>query len=273
VTQTLRRPPRQDPNVRRKGRIYLFRTLRVHESGPRVGLVLDGSTEEGYVGKTRQTLSQREQQHRGGAPDGEVTEFEDLEEQPWFEITVGGIQLLEQGMWTDDELAERERFWIRQIGPRYNYVDNLNCKRRIPKPVAREHRDARDRAKGLPPRDWPAFGTAPQPRQTPATRPTPPRPARTARLSAAWRRRLLKAAAFPLATGVLWLALVLYAAPRGAGERWQVWPVLALAVVTEAFALPLVRRVKKRDRGLAVLGITAAVAMLAGALYGWWTGG
>jgi hypothetical protein len=272
MTQTLRRPPRQDPNVRRKGRVYLFKTLCVHESGPQVGLVLDGTTEEGYVGKTRQTLSQREQQHRGGAPDGEVTEFEDLEEQPWFSITVGGIQLLEQGMWTDEELAERERYWIRRIGPRYNYVDNLDCVRRIPKPVARQHRDNRDRAAGLAPRQWQPF-SAQRPAQTPTTRPTSPRPARTTRLSAAWRRRLLKAAAFPCAVGILWLALALYAAPRVAGEHWQTWPVLALALTAEGFALPLVRRVHKRDRGMAALGITVAVAVLASALYGWATGG
>jgi hypothetical protein len=256
MTQTLRRPPRQDPNVRRM-----------------VGLVLDGTTECGYVGQTRQTLTAREQQHRGGAPDGTPIVGENLEEQPWRDISVGGIYLIEEGMWTDEELDGRERFHTERLKPRYPFMLNTDNPRRIPKPVAREHRDARDRAKGLPPRDWPAFRTAPQPRQAPATCSTPPRPARTTRLSAAGRRRLLKAAVFPVVTGLLWLALVLYAAPRVAGERWQVWPVLALAIVAEAFSLPLVRRVKKRDRRLAALGITAAVAMLAGALYGWWTGG
>jgi hypothetical protein len=159
VTQTARRIPGQRADVRRKGRIYLFTTLRIHEDGPNAGMVLDGTTEDGYVGKTRQTLAQREQQHRGGSADGEPVAGEDLEEQPWWDVTVGGIRLVEQGTWTDDELAERERYWIHQIKPRYNYIDNGANERRIPKPVAREHRDRRDRAKGLTPRQWQPFST------------------------------------------------------------------------------------------------------------------
>jgi hypothetical protein len=156
---TVPRVPERGVGVRRKGRIYLFTTLRVHESGPNTGMVLDGTTEDGYVGKTRQTLAQREQQHRGGSADGEPVPGEDLEEQPWFDVTVGGIRLVEQGVWTDGELAEREQYWIDQIKPRYNYLGNCANKRRIPKPVAREHRDRRDLARGVTPRQWQPFST------------------------------------------------------------------------------------------------------------------
>lgn len=222
MTQTLRRAPRRDPNVRRKGSIYLFVTLRVHETGPQAGLVLDGSTEDGYVGKTRQTLAQREQQHRGGAAYGEPIVGEDLEEQAWWDISVGGIRLLEQGMWTDDELHEREQYWIDRLEPRYNYQLNRSP-RRFPKYTAREHRDNRDRAKGLERRQWPPFSTQ-------RTRPPAPSPTPARRAPAAVRRRntvLGYAGAWALQAGLWWALLAVLA------HRWQVeipgrvWPVLA----------------------------------------------
>lgn len=254
MTQTLRRPPRQNSGVRRKGRIYLFTTLRVHESGTRVGLVLDGTTEDGYVGKTRQTLAQREQQHRGGSADGEPVPGEDLEEQPWWDISVGGIQLLEQGFWTDDELAERETFWIHQVKPRYNYVENLDNKNRIPKFTAREHRDNRDRAKGLTPRQWAPFKSQSGPAVRPAIQQSPRRKRKPMPIK--WRRRRNSALVWLGSVPATWLLLALVGTHVHA--PWRTWPILSLAACTLA---PILWRCRKRNR--AAWTVAVAVAMVA----------
>lgn len=278
MPQTLRRAPWRDPNVRRKGRIYCFTTLRVHESGPQIGLVLDGSTEDGYVGKTRQTLAQREQQHRGGSADGEPVAGEDIEEQPWWEITVGGIRLLEQGSWTDDQLAEREQYWIDRLQPRYNFMLNRSP-RRIPKPVARQHRDARDRARGLAPRQWPPFSAQRAPRVDPV-RPTR-QPQRTpSRLSAAARRRRNTVLGYGFGwaalTGLLWLAGTLTAAKLGAASAvhgwvktghlaatldavpWRTWPVLA-ACLLAAIPVSGIRRKRRQRIGWAAWALVTLI--------------
>lgn len=258
MTQTFRRTPGQRGDVRRKGRVYLFTTLRIQESGPDAGMVLDGTTEDGYVGKTRQTLAQREQQHRGGSADGEPVPGEDLEEQPWWDVTVGGIQLVEQGVWTDDELAERERYWIRQIKPRYNYIDNCANKQRIPKPVAREHRDCRDRAKGLAPRQWQPFSTQRGTAAIPvkalwrSARKLP-------RLSPRWRRRRNWA----LGIAGLWLALTLClwlldAGWLHAGLAGRTYPIAAAGLA----AMPPVSRLRRRHVKPAVVAVVVACAAL-----------
>lgn len=265
MTQTLRRPPRQNPGVRRRGAVYLFKTLCVHESGPRVGLVLDGSTEDGYVGKTRQTLAQREQQHRGGSADGgpvrDAEEDEEVEEQPWWDLTVGGIQLLEKGNWTDDELAKKEVEWIHRIRPQYNYVDNLDNERRIPKFTAREHRDNRDRAKGLTPRQWQPFATQRGIRIDPAK--LSRQPARKSQhLPVKWRRRRNWTLAWAGTVAMLWAALILLDA------AWLHWPVPALdwldlsaGAVTALYVKLHVGRKKRRKLAWALTG--AATLILA----------
>jgi hypothetical protein len=239
--------PRDD---RRECALYRIRVLDPRTNYKTVTL--------GYIGETGRMPFTRFMEH--------------LYDQPWGDTIVGHPEVDPRVFSGKAEVLAAEEEAVKAERPLYNIEWQKGAPHQIPQWTAREQREARDRAKGLRSPDWAVKGTAPQPRQTPATRPTPPRPARTSRLTPKWRRRLLKTAAFPVATLVLWLALVLYAAPRIAGDRWQLWPVLALAVVAEAFALPLVRRVRKRDRGLATLGITAAVAMLAGALYDWTTG-
>jgi hypothetical protein len=261
MTSTLRRAPRRDPNVRRKGAVYAFTTLRVHESGPQVGLVLNGTTEDGYVGKTRQTLAQREQQHRGGSADGEPVQGEDIEEQPWWEITVGGIRLLEQGSWTDDELAEREQYWIDRLEPRYNFMLNRNP-RRIPKPVAREHRDNRDRAKGLEARQWPAFSTQRSVRVDPVKPPRQPAPSRP---SAAVRRRrnvvLGYTAGWALQAGLWWPLLAILAHHWQVAATGRVWPVLAAGLAGAPLMFGIRR---KRHRKAAWLVLAVVTVILAG---------
>lgn len=106
-----------------------------------------------YVGKTVQKLAARERQHRG-------QDFEtDDTEQPWSDLIVGKPFIIEQGLWTAAELAERERFHIHRLKPRYNYEHNLDNPARIPIPVARRQREARDAAKGVASPDWAAKGT------------------------------------------------------------------------------------------------------------------
>lgn len=141
MTQTRFVPrPGRDPNVRRRSIVYGFKVL---DPGT-------GRAPVDYVGKTVQELSARERQHRGGDWDT------DADEQPWSDLIVGKPFIIEQGLWTAAELDERERHWIREIRPRYNYEFNLGNPNRIPIPVARRQREARDAAAGRVSPSWPA---------------------------------------------------------------------------------------------------------------------
>lgn len=106
-----------------------------------------------YVGQTVQELGARERQHRGDDWSTDATE------QPWSDLIVGKPFIIEQGWWTQAELDERERFHIKRLQPRYNYVHNLDNAKRIPIPVARRQREERDRARGVQPLTW---GRAPR---------------------------------------------------------------------------------------------------------------
>ena len=105
--------------------------------------------ENGYVGQAR-VLARRTAQHAGEIPQrsGEVVES------PWFDLkTAREPGVLESGTWTDAELDEREQAWIAKLQPRYNDRDNPRPDK-IRKLEARRHRDARDVARGLVPRQW-----------------------------------------------------------------------------------------------------------------------
>jgi hypothetical protein len=143
VTQTYRPVPGQRAYVRRPGAVYLHTTRCVD----RYGMPADG-VEDGYVGRSRD-VARRTNQHAGLVPqrDGTVCE------QPWWDLKVGDVQILERGMFTDDELDTRERYWIASLQPRFNELDNPRPDR-IRKLEARRHRDARDAARGLVPRQW-----------------------------------------------------------------------------------------------------------------------
>lgn len=144
MTQTVRRSPGQRATACRPGSVYLHITCRVD----RHGMPIDG-VEDGYVGKSRD-VERRTLQHAGRLPQrtGEVTEA------PWFDLRVGDVRILETGDWTDAELDARERYWIGRLQPRYNDQSNEGRPDRIRKLEARQHRDARDVARGLLPRRW-----------------------------------------------------------------------------------------------------------------------
>ena len=128
TTGQRRYPPRQcpaDPTLRRPGWVYGI-------------LILDPVTREirmDYVGKTRNP-KRREAEHR--------------EDQPFGDLIVGGLVIIEQGLWNDLELDDRETFHIHRALPRYNWQKNERNPHQIPKWVAREQRWARDRAAGRP---------------------------------------------------------------------------------------------------------------------------
>ncbi len=146
MTQTVRRVPGQR-TARRLSFVYAYDTLRVDEHG----MVANTGIEVGYVGKTVQRLSARDDQHRGiaGGPDGTPAKC-----QPFSDLIVGGIRIVEQGMWTEAELDERERFHIERLKPRYNHEHNGGNPLRVPIYVARQQRDARDAARGVTPQTW-----------------------------------------------------------------------------------------------------------------------
>ncbi len=145
MTQTYRVPRQR--TQRRLGTVYAYDTLCVDEHG----LVANTGVEVGYVGKTVQRLSARDDQHRGiaGGPDGTPAKC-----QPFSDLIVGGVRVIEQGMWTEEELAERERFHIGRLRPRYNHEFNGSNPLRVPIYVARQQRDARDAARGVVPQQW-----------------------------------------------------------------------------------------------------------------------
>ncbi len=148
MTQTFR-VPGQRSTLRRPGFVYAHTTRRVD----RHGMPTEG-VEDGYVGKSR-NVARRTLQHAGLAPQrtGEIRE------QAWWDLKVGDVRIVEQGVWTDGELDVRERYWIAALQPRYNDRDSTRPDR-IRKLEARRHRDARDVAAGLTPRQWEAAQTA-----------------------------------------------------------------------------------------------------------------
>jgi len=93
-----------------------------------------------YVGRTRQRLGIREQQHRGRlAAFGKISC-----EQPWSDLIVGSAFIIESGIWSTELSDEREAFHIRRLLPRYNVVHNEKNPERIPRSEAIRMRDARD---------------------------------------------------------------------------------------------------------------------------------
>ncbi|GGM27402.1 hypothetical protein GCM10011608_10190 [Micromonospora sonchi] len=94
----------------------------------------------GYIGKSVQTVWERQEQHRA--------------DQPFSDTICGGSWVIEEGYWTADELAGREEWWIRNgvalvpgqkpQRPVYNYDFNLDNPDRIEVWRAKEHRQARE---------------------------------------------------------------------------------------------------------------------------------
>lgn len=249
MTQTLRRTPRPDLSGVRLGVVYGYRTYRVNRT---TGMVLDGTVEVGYVGQTVQPLEDRDDQHRGRkpGPNGEPVKC-----QPFSDVIHGDVFIIEANIPVGN-LDEREAHHIAKLMPVYNHQlqtkDNPN---RIQISEARRHRDARDLAKGLEPRKWPALRNPPkflkQPSGKPARKPW----------SAKWRRRRNWTLAYAGTVTGLWLAAVLFdAAVFHLGVPALGWLDLTAGVVSALYVKLLVGRKKHRKVAWVLVGVATVVA-------------
>lgn len=192
--------PRRDPNQRRWSVVYGIPTLPVDQ----LGRVVPGPPVVGYVGKSVQTVKQREAQHRA--------------EQPFGDLICGGSWVIEEGLWTEAELDARERYWIRHgvvlvpgqsaQRPVYNYDWNLDNPLRVEKWRAVEQRRLRE--PGWEPKPGFVVRVQQQPRRV--SGPAVVSLWRRVR----WTRRRVRAALLV----AVWLAL--FAGFWWAG--WDVWP-------------------------------------------------
>ncbi|MER7280436.1 hypothetical protein ABT369_38965 [Dactylosporangium sp. NPDC000244] len=235
MTQTYWLIPGRRADVRRPGAVYLHITRRVD----RYGMPVDG-VEDGYVGRARD-VARRTAQHAGLIPQrsGEIVES------AWFDLKEGETVVLESGLFTDAELDERERAWIGKLRPRYNDRDNPRPDR-IRKFEARRHRDTRDAARGLVPRQW-------EPSQIGV------KPAKSRAMSAKWRRRRNVALAYVGAWAGLTVLLWLLTAAACADLPWRTFPIAATGAVG---AFPMLRRSKKQERLFIVVVVTVACVLL-----------
>jgi hypothetical protein len=113
-------------DLRRPGRIYVADVL-----DPETGQI-----EIGYVGQTRRTIAEREAEHRGN--------------QPWGDLIVGSFRLVWEGEPTDDELDAIEKQYTDKLRPRYSIEYQLGQPWVTPKKAALAQRHARDRQLGRP---------------------------------------------------------------------------------------------------------------------------
>ncbi|MEV2239550.1 hypothetical protein [Micromonospora sp. NPDC049891] len=131
--------PRPRPvGERRRSVVYGIPTLPVDK---RTGKVIPGAPPVvGYIGKSVQTVWERQEQHRT--------------DQPFSDLICGGSWPIEEGYWTAAELDAREQWWIRNGAvlvagqqpqrPVYNYEFNTDNPDRIEVWRAKEHRQARE---------------------------------------------------------------------------------------------------------------------------------
>ena len=124
-----------DPSARRRGAVYGIPTIAVDSAS----MPIPGRIVVGYVGQTRQTVKQREDQHRL---------------KPFSDLIIGGSWCIEEGFWTGAELDEREQHYITNgvvlipgqdpQRPVYNYEHNLDNPERVEIWRAVEQRQARE---------------------------------------------------------------------------------------------------------------------------------
>lgn len=155
------------PVLRRAGVVYGIPTYH-----PDTGDIVVG-----YVGRTFQTLAAREQQHR--------------DTQPWSDTIVGDLgaaYVIETGMFTVDEIEQREAVHMRRLLPLYPYEFNLDNPHRIPIFEARGQRARRDAARGVR-SQWSAPAVPQQRRRVSRLRPAPATtPAVSSADAARWQR-------------------------------------------------------------------------------------
>lgn len=211
---------RQRPaGERRRSVVYCILTRPVDTHG----IPIPGAAPEvGYIGQSRQTAWQREQQHRAN--------------QPFADLIVGGSFVLDEGQWDDATLDAREQWWIRHGAsvvpdgprqrPRYNHDHNLANPARIEIFRAQQHR--RTRQPGWTPQQH----RVPRQRSPHRVRPIVQQPSRSRSLLRRWwlRRRALIAA-----WSAVWLAL--FAGTwLAAGEAWPGWAGPRNAAVSATLA-------------------------------------
>lgn len=191
-----------------------------------------------YVGKTRQRGRARESQHR--------------DRQPFSDLIVGDSHVLWEGMCTEEELDEWERYFIQdvEVRPRLNEVLNEDNPHMISKQVQRAQRWQRDDVEGRP--RWVPFDRRQRASllewdQVPASRDLSGVSVRRLPGGRSWRPWQIKAGLWSMS----WLLLVI--ATFGACNRlglavtWKV-PVCTATAVTVVLVLwslagaPLTRR-------------------------------
>lgn len=164
-------PRRVRTGVRRRGIIYGFKVT--HPDRP-------GVVTWGYVGQTRQRVSEREGQHRDVQPWADTIVGE------WFTDAATGVRyqavVLEAGEWDEAEIDDWEQVWIDRLQPLYNVQGNWRNPHRVKPWVAKRQRHARDRAAGRP------LWQPPHPVTVSRRRPlSPPRQPQPTRRPAAFR--------------------------------------------------------------------------------------
>jgi hypothetical protein len=159
------RPSRRRRDVKRLGAVYAY-TVADHDT--RMPMPDD------YVGQSR-NQPQRDRQHRGLAAERDGV----VRQKPWADLIVS-VRIVEQGMWTNAELNEREQWWINHLSPRLNKSLNEHNPNRLPIYVQHQQRKARDPNWVIP--DW----SRPRPSGSVPNRPAPSRPV-PSRLGTVWR--------------------------------------------------------------------------------------
>jgi hypothetical protein len=173
--------PRVGAEVRRRGAVYGITCVAVD----RDGRPIPGRIVVGYVGQTRQTVKQREDQHRL---------------KPFADLIIGGSWTIEEGYWTDAELDAKELYYIghgvplmtgsQPQRPVYNHDGNLDNPERVEIWRQVKHRQAREPGWVPPPK-----GSSYTPR-VPRQRSAPPSPARrgAVRRRVRWTKRRIRLA-------------------------------------------------------------------------------